>query len=74
VLVLDVVAQDDERLNEFVQALLGTGSFFDVLPVEKARDDDGSVSAIVEMFYLPPAATSGNGQAGAGLAGGGGLP
>jgi hypothetical protein len=56
VLVMSVVAEEDANLNELVQALLGTGAFFDVLPVEKARNDDGTVSAIVETFYLAPAA------------------
>ncbi len=54
VLVLNLIAQQDAQLNEFVQALLETGVFFDVLPAEKARNDDGTVSAIVETYYLPP--------------------
>ena len=58
-LVMNLVAQDDGRLNEFVVAMLETGAFFDVLPVEKARDEDGTVSAIVETYYLPPPVVNG---------------
>jgi hypothetical protein len=58
-LVLNLIAQDDARLGEFVSAMLETGAFFDVLPVEKARNDDGTWSAIVETYYLPPAAMNG---------------
>jgi hypothetical protein len=66
VLVLNVVAQEDEQLNEFVRGMLETGAFFDVLPVEKARNEDGTVSAIVETYYLPPAA-AGNASPGTGV-------
>lgn len=58
-LVLNVVAQQDADLNTFVRAMLETGAFFDVLPTEKAANDDGSISAIVETFYLPPATANG---------------
>jgi len=58
-LVLNVVAQQDADLNEFVRAMLETGTFFDVLPTEKAANDDGSISAIVETFYLPPPMANG---------------
>ncbi len=59
-LVMNLVAQADEQLNEFVQAMLETGVFFDVLPVEKARNDDGTVSAIVQTYYLSAASSGGS--------------
>ena len=37
-----------------VKAMLDTGRFFDVLPTEKAQNDDGTVGAIVETRYLAP--------------------
>jgi hypothetical protein len=62
-LVLNVVAQQDEHLNEFVRAMLETGVFFDVLPTEKTRNEDSTVSAIVETYYLPPGRTGRGGGA-----------
>ena len=55
VLVMSLVAQTDRDLNDFVRAMLDTGVFFDVLPTEKAQNDDGTVGAIVETHYLPQA-------------------
>ena len=52
-LVLNVVARDDPDLNDFIDAMLGTGQFLDILPTEKMRDDDGSVSAVIETWYVP---------------------
>ena len=53
-LVLNLVAETDAQLNEFVRAMLETGVFFDVLPTEKLRNDDATVGATVETYYLPP--------------------
>jgi hypothetical protein len=60
-LVLTVVARDDPDLNAFIEGMLGTGRFLDVLPTEKITEDDGSVTATVETWYVPL-------QAGLGLA------
>jgi len=63
VLLLNLVAQEDEQLNEFVRAMLETGAFYDVFPVEKVRDEDGTMSAVVEASYLPPVPAAGTSQA-----------
>ena len=52
-LVLTVVARNDRDLNTLVTGMLGTGQFLDVLPTEKMRNDDGSVTSLIETWYVP---------------------
>ena len=68
-LTLNLIAQSDADLAELVRAMLESGAFYDVLPSEKTTNDDGTIGAVVDAFYLPPPA-EGNGGATA-LAGGG---
>jgi hypothetical protein len=52
-LVLTVVARDDPDLNTFISTMLATGRFLDVIPTEKMRNDDGSMSAAIQAWYVP---------------------
>jgi Tfp pilus assembly protein PilN len=56
---LAVVARSLDDIDTFVEALLDTGSFYDVAPVEQRANDDGSYQAVVQASYLPARATAG---------------
>ena len=43
-----------EDLEAFIDALLATGAFYDVLPSEQQRNDDGTLSATLSAGYLAP--------------------
>lgn len=52
-----VVARKPEALADFVAALEGPeagGTFYDVLKHADQRNDDGTIDATIEAFYLPP--------------------
>ncbi|SRR5579871_1683047 len=49
---LTVVARNLEDVSTFVDALLGTGSFYDVVPADQQAKDDGSYTAAIEASYL----------------------
>ncbi len=49
-----VVARSLDDIDEFVEALLETGRFYDVAPVEQRANDDGSYQAVVQVSYLSP--------------------
>jgi len=58
-LVLNVIAKQDSDINEFVRGMLDSGRFYDVLPTEKTRNEDGTLSAVIETYYLSSSAVSG---------------
>lgn len=64
-----IVAQGSDDLDTFIDALLDTGAFYDVVPKSKQSNDDGSVGVAIEAGYLAPgaartasSATGGKGQ------------
>jgi hypothetical protein len=70
-----VVSRRDEALADFVAALEGTpgmGTFYDVLKHADNRNEDGTYSATIEAYYLPPTTAAvgrGSGTAGTSAAG-----
>lgn len=58
-LVLNVIARLDSDINELVRGMLDSGRFYDVLPTEKRRNEDGTLSAVIETYYLPASPVSG---------------
>lgn len=50
-----VNAKAQQELEAFIDALLGTGAFYDLLPAEQQRNDDGSYTATISGSYLAPA-------------------
>lgn len=55
-IAMAVVARSLDDIDEFVEALLATGRFYDVAPVEQRASDDGSYQAVVQVSYLSPRA------------------
>jgi hypothetical protein len=51
---MTVVARSLADINTFVDALLGTGAFYDVAPTDQQADDRGTYSATIEASYLHP--------------------
>ena len=52
-----VVARKPEALADFVAALEGpaaAGTFYDVIKHADQRNDDGTMDATIEAYYLPP--------------------
>lgn len=68
---LAVVARDLNDVDAFIDALIETGGFYDVAPVEQRANDDGTYQAVVQASYLPPRSV--DGQSG-GARGPGGQP
>jgi Tfp pilus assembly protein PilN len=66
---LAVVARDLSDIDAFIDALLETGAFYDVAPIEQRANDDGTYQAVVQASYLSPRATV-LGQAATPVAGG----
>jgi hypothetical protein len=58
-LVLNVIAKQDSDINELVRGMLDSGRFYDVLPIEKTRNEDGTLGAVLETYYLPSSPGSG---------------
>lgn len=54
---LAVVARDLSDIDTFIEALLETGGFYDVAPIEQRANDDGTYQAVVQASYLSPRAT-----------------
>jgi hypothetical protein len=55
-----VVSRRPEALADFVAALEGSagrGTFYDVLKHSDQRNEDGTINATIEAYYLPPAAS-----------------
>lgn len=53
---LAVVARDLSDIDTFIDALLETGGFYDVAPIEQRANDDGTYQAVVQASYLSPRA------------------
>jgi Tfp pilus assembly protein PilN len=51
---LAVVARDLDDIDTFIDALLETGGFYDVAPVEQRANDDGTYQAVVQASYMSP--------------------
>jgi Tfp pilus assembly protein PilN len=49
---LAVVARGLDDVDAFVDALLETGGFYDVAPIEQRANDDGTYQAVVQASYL----------------------
>lgn len=54
---LAVVARELGDIDTFIEALLQTGGFYDVAPIEQRANDDGTFQAVVQASYLSPRAT-----------------
>lgn len=57
-----VVARKPEALADFVAALEGPaagGTFYDVIKHADQRNDDGTIDATIEAYYLPPTGSLG---------------
>lgn len=58
-----VVARKPEALADFVAALEGpaaAGTFYDVIKHADQRNDDGTMDATIEAYYLPPTGSLGS--------------
>ena len=53
-----VVSKRTEDLATFIEGLLKTGAFYDVLPRQEDATDDGMRRTSVEARYLPPTSTA----------------
>jgi len=53
-----VVTRDLESVDTFIDALLETGVFYDVAPIEQRANDDGTYQAVVQASYLSPRAAT----------------
>lgn len=47
-----VTTRDLESIDAFIDALLETGAFYDVAPIEQRANDDGTYQAVVQASYL----------------------
>lgn len=54
---LNVIAKSLEDLQEFVNALARTGSFYDVFPSARKVNDDGTIGAMIRTGYRDSTAT-----------------
>lgn len=61
-----VVTRDLESIDAFIDALLETGAFYDVAPIEQRANDDGTYQAVVQASYLS-ARTAASRRASAGV-------
>ena len=73
-----VVGRDFGDVDDFVEAMFATGTFYDVAPTEQQRNDDGTYGALIEASYIPPGSAPAPAPAAAGAspapATGGGKP
>ena len=53
-----VNAKAQQDLEDFIDALLETGAFYDLLPAEQQRNEDGTYTATLSGAYLTPAAAA----------------
>ncbi len=51
-----VVARTTGNINTFIDALMDTGAFYDVLPHDQNGNDDGTVTSQIQAYYYPPSA------------------
>lgn len=51
---MTVIARSLQDVATFVDALRGTGAFYDAAAIEQTRRDDGTYNATVEATYLAP--------------------
>jgi hypothetical protein len=49
-----VVARRPDDLDAFIDALYGTGAFYDVVPLAQNLNDDGTYNVLIESAYLAP--------------------
>lgn len=49
-----VNARTPADIEAFIDGLMNTGAFYDLLPAEQQRNDDGSHTAKIAGAYLPP--------------------
>ncbi len=49
-----IAARDLDAIQSFIDAMLDTGRFYDVAPVEQRANDDGSYQAVIEASYSSP--------------------
>jgi hypothetical protein len=61
-----VVSRGRGDLDTFIDALLETGAFYDVIPKSEQINDDGTRGVALEAGYLPPPAPKASGASGAG--------
>lgn len=61
-----VNAKRPDELSAFMDALQGTGAFYDVLASAQQRNDDGTYDATVSGGYLAPAASANKASAATG--------
>jgi hypothetical protein len=50
---MDVVARSLADVATFIEALRGTGAFYDAAPISQQPNDDGTYTATVQAGYLP---------------------
>ncbi len=51
---MSIIARDLDNIDDFTSALLATGAFKDVVPLEqRPRTEDGTIVAVVEGLYYP---------------------
>jgi hypothetical protein len=53
-----VVARRFENVQDFVDALIGTGSFYDVIPTSDNVKEDGTFNVTIEASYVAPGAAA----------------
>jgi len=53
-IVMIVNARRLADVETFIDALIGTGAFYDVTPTEQQRNDDGTFTATMVTGYVPP--------------------
>jgi len=53
-IAMNVNARRLADVETFIDALIGTGAFYDVTPTEQQRNDDGTFTATLISGYVPP--------------------
>jgi hypothetical protein len=61
---MTVVARDLDDIADFMDALQGTGAFYDVIPADQQLRDDGTYTASVLASYVPPGGAARPGSTG----------
>ncbi len=53
-IAMHVIARELDDVDAFTAALLETGAFKDVVPIEqRTREEDGTIGAVLEALYFP---------------------
>lgn len=51
---MSIIARELDSIDEFTSALLATGAFKDVVPLEqRPRPEDGTIGAVLDSLYYP---------------------